>query len=292
MGRVGSVDFVPYGGPPLTSRQKLSWRVRFRDESGKESDWSSSARFELGLLSSDDWKAQWIRPQGEADPEERIRGLFASRIYCLGKSLARPPVCDSEGLYEVYLNGRRSEKDAFTPGWTSYAKRIDTQTYDVTESVHDGGNALGAMLGYGWYAGHLGWKGDRSIYGEAARTTAAVGNHFSGWQDGNDRFGWFMAGDTRRADPCVEHLRWRNLRCPQRDARLEQVRIRCQSDHAQSDHAQSDHAQSDHDQSDHDQSDHDQSDHAISNAKWSPVAARRTRFRQADAQALHACPKD
>ncbi len=57
--------FVPYGGEPLSSRQRLQWRVQFRDEKGKTSDWSKSATFELGLLSAKDWKAKWIHPASE-----------------------------------------------------------------------------------------------------------------------------------------------------------------------------------------------------------------------------------
>src|SRR6056297_3630584 len=47
--------FVPYGGPALKSRQRLSCRVDFKDESGQAVGWSESATFELGLLSSNDW---------------------------------------------------------------------------------------------------------------------------------------------------------------------------------------------------------------------------------------------
>jgi alpha-L-rhamnosidase len=158
--------FVPYGGPPLASRQTLNWRVRFRDESGKESDWSSSARFEMGLFSSNDWKAQWIQAAGDSDPEQESVA-YLRREFTVSEEVAHARLyVTARGLYEVYLNGGKVGKDAFAPGWTSYANRIDTQTYDVTASVHEGGNALGAMLGYGWYAGHLGWKGDRSVYGQ------------------------------------------------------------------------------------------------------------------------------
>jgi alpha-L-rhamnosidase len=75
--------FVPYGGEPLTSRQRLEWRVRFKDETGKKYEWSQPAVFELGLLSSKDWKAQWIRPViVEADPATEfnlIRALYRSK---------------------------------------------------------------------------------------------------------------------------------------------------------------------------------------------------------------------
>ncbi|UCD27823.1 MAG: family 78 glycoside hydrolase catalytic domain [Planctomycetota bacterium] len=62
------------------------------------------------------------------------------------------------GLYELRINGQRVGKDIFTPGWTRYPKRIQYQTYDVTELLRKGGNAVGAMLGNGWWSGGLGWK--------------------------------------------------------------------------------------------------------------------------------------
>lgn len=61
----------------------------------------------------------------------------------------------AKGLYEVWLNGVKVGKDCFVPGWTSYGHRMETLTYDVTDSVRTGANALGAVLGEGWYAGRL-----------------------------------------------------------------------------------------------------------------------------------------
>ena len=58
--------FVPYGGKPLSSRDQLEWRVRYRDEKGRTSGWSRPTRVELGLLSANDWKAKWIRPTDPA----------------------------------------------------------------------------------------------------------------------------------------------------------------------------------------------------------------------------------
>jgi alpha-L-rhamnosidase len=52
--------FVGYVGKSFASRQRVDWRVNFRDEQGREAGWSKSAHFELGLLSSNDWKGQWI----------------------------------------------------------------------------------------------------------------------------------------------------------------------------------------------------------------------------------------
>lgn len=63
------------------------------------------------------------------------------------------------GVYEASINGRRVGDDLLAPGWTDYTKRVMVQTYDVTRLIHRGRNAVGAVLGDGWYAGRLGWMG-------------------------------------------------------------------------------------------------------------------------------------
>ena len=49
---------------------------------------------------------------------------------------------------------------SWTPGWTSYNHRLRYQTFDVTSLVREGSNAIGAMLGDGWYRGRLTWNPD------------------------------------------------------------------------------------------------------------------------------------
>jgi alpha-L-rhamnosidase len=59
------------------------------------------------------------------------------------------------GLYEVRINGAKVGDQVLAPGWTEYTKRVPSQTYDVTDLVRRGANAIGAVLGDGWYAGRL-----------------------------------------------------------------------------------------------------------------------------------------
>ena len=73
------------------------------------------------------------------------------------------------GLYELEINGQRVGADYFTPGWTDYDKRVYYLTYDVIGMVRPGGeNVIGAILGDGWYAGEIGWLGQR-LYGPEKR---------------------------------------------------------------------------------------------------------------------------
>ncbi|NOY76684.1 MAG: family 78 glycoside hydrolase catalytic domain [Calditrichaeota bacterium] len=62
------------------------------------------------------------------------------------------------GSYVLYINGKRVGQDVFTPGWTDYPRRIQYQTYDVTDLLRKGENAAGAVLGNMWWSSGLGWQ--------------------------------------------------------------------------------------------------------------------------------------
>src|SRR5258708_9653737 len=72
------------------------------------------------------------------------------------------------GLYDAQLNGVGVTQDLLRPGWTDYGIRTAYQTYDVTELVRGGKNVVGAILGDGWYSGHVAWSG-RGVYGKVPR---------------------------------------------------------------------------------------------------------------------------
>lgn len=156
--------FVPYAGKPLKSRQQLTWRVDYRDENGKPSGWSKAASFELGLLSSNDWAAKWIRPTADL-PRLEATSLLR-REFTIAKDVAQARLhVTARGLFEIHLNGEKVGRDEFAQGWTSYNNRIDTLSYDVSSSLEKGPNAIGAILGTGWYAGKIGFRGESNRYG-------------------------------------------------------------------------------------------------------------------------------
>ena len=121
----------------------------------------------MGLLSSGDWKARWIEAAQDegakaSQPAPVLRGTFAVK----GKVRSARAYVTSLGLYELEINGKRVGDQLFTPGWTSYHHRLQYQTYDVTGHLRAGENAIGAMLGDGWYRGFLAWKDKRAVYGD------------------------------------------------------------------------------------------------------------------------------
>jgi alpha-L-rhamnosidase len=147
--------YVPWVGAALSSCDRVTWRVNFRDEAGKEGGWSEPATIEEGLLSAADWKAKWIRPDAQPDPvKESVANL--RRSFAISKKVAQARVyVTARGLFELQLNGQRVGDDHFANGFTSYHKRIDTLTYDVINQLHQGDNTLSALVGDGWYAGRF-----------------------------------------------------------------------------------------------------------------------------------------
>ncbi len=160
-----SLDVV-YEGPELKSMQRVYWQVRIWDNKNRASAWSAPAFWEMGLLNSDLWKASYIgmddfTTEKKSHPSQFFRKEFKTR-----KPIKSARVyVTSLGLYELYLNGKKVGNDLFTPGFTSYDHRIQYQTYDVTTMVQDN-NAIGAIVGDGWYRGNIGWKGDFAFYGK------------------------------------------------------------------------------------------------------------------------------
>ena len=166
---------VEYAGPATVSGKTYYWRVRVGDNHGHLSDWSKTARWEMGLLEPADWKAKWITPdlaedQAKSNPAPLLRREFAvkkkverARLYATGM-----------GLYEMELNGRRVGDEYFTPGWTAYDFRFQYQAYDVAGMVKSGANCLAAMLGDGWFRGRIAWGGKRNLYGKKLELLAQL----------------------------------------------------------------------------------------------------------------------
>lgn len=158
---------IEYNGQPLKSGQRLYWQVRIWDNKDQVPNWSDVAFWEMGLLDSSDWKAAWITPDIDEDITKSQPCPFLRKEFTLNKKiqLARAYVTGL-GLYELHINGQRIGDQVFTPGWTSYFRRLQYQTYDVTELISTGKNAVGVALGDGWYRGFWSWNMTRNYYGE------------------------------------------------------------------------------------------------------------------------------
>jgi alpha-L-rhamnosidase len=166
-GQVPSSDttLVPYEGKPLEARARYEISVESWNRDGSASALAESF-WETGMLGS--FRAQWIgyptvasERAAESAPSPYLRRSFTLEAAADSARLYATAL----GLYEARLNGTRVGEAFFTPGWTDYGRRIEYQTYDVTDLLRVGENVLEIVLGDGWYAGTIGWEKKRHHYG-------------------------------------------------------------------------------------------------------------------------------
>lgn len=155
---------ISYAGPALKSKTRYFWQVKISDNHGNTSGWTAPDSWQMGMLDPGDWSAKWITTfAGDTalGPSPYFRKTF---------TFSKPvksaiAYITAHGMYEARLNGKRIGKDFFTPGWTSYHKRLLYQAYEVTGLLQKGDNTIGFTLGNGWYKGYLGFDGRHSFYG-------------------------------------------------------------------------------------------------------------------------------
>jgi alpha-L-rhamnosidase len=159
---------VPWPFASLASRQRLLVRVRVWGADDRPSEWSKRAPVEAGLLHPEDWTARFVTPDWDEDTTRPQPCPLLRREFTLSPGIIEGRLyVTALGVYEAQLNGAIVGDHVLAPGWSSYDHRLRYQTFDVTELLHEGQNAIGAILGDGWYRGRLGLHGGRrNIYGD------------------------------------------------------------------------------------------------------------------------------
>ena len=146
---------------------RLSWKLQSKSRNVLQTSYQIRvATDSLALLSGKKltWSAQWITSSlvdTVSGPSPMFRKVFTTNSGIKAATL----FITAHGIYEARLNGKRVGNDHFSPGWTSYKKRLQYHGYDVTKLVNDGKNAIGFTLGDGWYRGFIGFDGQRNFYG-------------------------------------------------------------------------------------------------------------------------------
>lgn len=172
-GKVISDDMFSFFSYTLSSRQRVAWSVTLWDENDKEGE-ASEAFFETGLLIPTDWAAKWIT--GNYSPRKKKRypvDCFMKKFTVTGVKKARLYI-SACGLYEAKINGTKAGEFVIAPGSTDYRKRIQYQTYDVTDLLKSGDNEIAVELGDGWYRGSSGSKGRLNTYGKQTKFIAQL----------------------------------------------------------------------------------------------------------------------
>ncbi|GAA0920921.1 family 78 glycoside hydrolase catalytic domain [Virgisporangium aurantiacum] len=156
------VNGVVYGGHPLPRGRRGWWTVRLRDGDGRIGPAAEPVWWEAGLLDAQGWHARWVSGIG---PGPLLRTSFElsapvrrARAYVSGL-----------GLYELRINGARVGDRVLDPATSTYAEdpamrgpdgtparirsaRVLYSTYDVTDLLRAGRNAVGVLLGHGWFS--------------------------------------------------------------------------------------------------------------------------------------------
>lgn len=174
--------FIPYEGKALQSGQQVSWKVRTWDELGEPAPFSEAATWEMGLLERTEWIGEWIGSGVVGGPRTTAPVPYLRKEFHVEGEVASARLyVTALGVYQFEINGKVVGDEIFAPGWTDYRKRVQYQTFDVSGLLAPGTNAMGAMLGDGWYCGYVAAL-DRQQYGDRPRLLAQLSIRF---QDGS-----------------------------------------------------------------------------------------------------------
>jgi alpha-L-rhamnosidase len=159
---------VAYGGKPLVSTRKYYWKVMVWDNKTHSSQWSKVAQWQMGLLNAAEWKgANWIAYEDMPDSMKILPGISEKGkkhspgtdvLPILRKSFnIIKPVKSATmfisglGHFEMNLNGKKVGDHFLDPGWVNYEKEALYVSFDLTDQLKKGENAIGVLLGNGFY---------------------------------------------------------------------------------------------------------------------------------------------
>ena len=144
-----ALSMAIYSGSSLTPFTKYFWNVKIWDENGIPSKWSGLASFETGMMDKKNWQGDWISDTRDVHlkPAPWFRKEFT----------ASKPIQSARayiavgGLYELFINGEKVGNHRLDPMYTRFDRRTLYVAQDVTKMILEGENAIGVLLGNGWY---------------------------------------------------------------------------------------------------------------------------------------------
>ena len=157
----------------FASRDIVKFKIRVTSEKGEQSEYSEEHSFEIGLLNKTDWTAKWIAGNYKTKKSRYPVDYFLKEFDVNNIKRARLYI-SACGIYEAHLNNQRVGSFVLAPGFTDYRKRIQYQTYDVTNLLKEGKNTFDIMLADGWYRGSIGARGRICTYGKQTKFIAQL----------------------------------------------------------------------------------------------------------------------
>ncbi len=150
---------IAYAGKPLTSRSQCFWKVRVWDKDDRQSAWSDTALWSMGLLKPEDWQAEWIRADdnqtfgndGASGPDGAVSPWMRKTFVMESVPERALAYVNALGYCELYVNGQKVGDDVLGPAVSDYRTRSFYVTYDIARYLHKGKNCIGLWLGRGWH---------------------------------------------------------------------------------------------------------------------------------------------
>ncbi|MFD2288161.1 Bacterial alpha-L-rhamnosidase [Pedobacter petrophilus] len=140
-------NLVIYSGQSLKPFTKYFWRVDVTN--GKQQTFGKIASFEMGMMNMANWQGTWISDSEniKLKPAPYFRNTFSTSK----KVKSARAYVAAAGLYELSINGKKIGNHRMDPMYTRFDRRTLYVTYDVTNEINQGKNAIGVLLGNGWY---------------------------------------------------------------------------------------------------------------------------------------------
>jgi alpha-L-rhamnosidase len=176
--KTGQTIHIPYQGRSLESGKSFFWKVRVWNENDRPGKFSRVNRWEMGLLNAGDWKASWI---SDIEPSDSVPPLlpapyFRKEFSTAGNISSARLYISGLGYYEAFINGKKVGDHVLDPVKTHYDRRVKYITYDVTDYLKKGNNAIGVVLGNGWYNQHTreAWNFDKAPWRGSPKVIAQL----------------------------------------------------------------------------------------------------------------------
>lgn len=142
------VTLLPYAGKELQPFTKYYWKVKVWDKEGVPTE-STVHSFETGMMNMKNWQGAWIGDGHGIDykPAPYFRKVFQTKK----KIKSARAYLVAAGLFELYLNGEKIGNHRLDPLYTRFDRKNFYLTFDVTKYLQEGKNAIGVLLGNGWF---------------------------------------------------------------------------------------------------------------------------------------------
>lgn len=196
-GLVGKLVATLDNGNELAVPVDSTWKCA--DSAGD--GWTTLAFDDSGWMAARELGGFGMAPWGRPAASPPTLPLFRKE-FTIDKPLRRAVVhvCGL-GHHDLFLNGEKVGDHFLDPAWTVYEKTLFYFSHDITSQLQTGSNALGVMLGKGFYN----TEGDRRIHGvDAKRPLKLILQAHLLYQDGTEQV-VSSNGDWRTAPGPITH---------------------------------------------------------------------------------------